>query len=380
MDKQFDDTTDTSLAAVGTDQTGQQLNPAEQQTPASPVPPHIPTQITSSVDVETFDVEAFDIEEWQAAAKQADALMDAVGRGVIGQREIIEQLCICLIAGGHALIEGLPGLGKTLMVKAYAKAIGGRYHRVQFTPDLMPADITGHTLYDMQTSEWKVRRGPVFCNLLLADEINRASAKTQAALLEVMQEQQVTIEGTTYDVADPFITIATQNPLDHEGTYPLPEAQLDRFLFNILIDYPHEADEALMLKTVLSGNIGATLNLSAVPQVMNLERLIQLQQLAALVHIDDRVASYALQITRMTRQHQGIATGAGPRGGIALLRAGRAKALINGRHYVTPDDIIAVATPVLRHRITLSADYQIEGVQSEHVINQVVSSIAAPRQ
>lgn len=319
-------------------------------------------------------------DRWREAAKQANALMDAVGRSVIGQREIIEQVCICLLAGGHALIEGLPGLGKTLMVKAYAKAIGGCYHRVQFTPDLMPADITGHTLYDMQTSEWKVRRGPVFCNLLLADEINRASAKTQAALLEVMQEQQVTIEGTTYDVADPFITIATQNPLDHEGTYPLPEAQLDRFLLNILIDYPTEADETLMLKTVLDGNIGATLDLSAVPQIMSPESLIKLQQLVAQVHIDDRVVSYALQITRMTRQHQGIAAGAGPRGGIALLRAARACALIDGRHYVIPDDIFAVATPVLRHRITLSADYQIEGVLPEQIIKQVVASVAAPRQ
>lgn len=328
-------------------------------------------------NIQSVKVEA---ETWQAAAEQASVLMEAVGHGVIGQRDIIEQLCICLIAGGHALIEGLPGLGKTLMVKAYAKAIGGSYRRVQFTPDLMPADITGHSLYDMQTSEWKVRRGPVFCNLLLADEINRASAKTQAALLEVMQEQQVTIEGTTYEVAEPFITIATQNPMDHEGTYPLPEAQLDRFLFNILIDYPIEADEALMLKTVLGGNIGATLNLSAVPQVMSPERLLQLQKLAAQVALDDRVVTYALQIVRMTRQHQGIATGAGPRGGIALLRAARAKALIEGRHYVTPDDIIAVAAPVLRHRITLSADYQIEGVQPEQVIQQVVASVAAPRQ
>ncbi len=319
-------------------------------------------------------------ETWQKAANKAHTLMDAVGRSVIGQRDIIEQLCVCLIAGGHALIEGLPGLGKTLMVKAYAKAIGGTYHRVQFTPDLMPADITGHTLYDMQTGEWKVRRGPVFCNLLLADEINRASAKTQAALLEVMQEQQVTIEGTTYNVADPFLTIATQNPLDHEGTYPLPEAQLDRFLFNILIDYPTETDEASMLKSVLNGNIGATLDLSAVPKVMTPEQLMSLQKLAARVSLDDRVVNYALQITRMTRQHQGIVAGAGPRGGIALLRAARAKALMSGRHYAIPDDVVNVAVAVLRHRITLSADYQIEGVSTDQVIRQVISSVPAPRQ
>lgn len=319
-------------------------------------------------------------ETWQQAAKQTQALMAAVGEAVIGQREIIRQLCICLVAGGHALVEGLPGLGKTLIVKAYAKAIGGVYHRVQFTPDLMPADITGHTLYDMQTGEWKVRRGPVFCNLLLADEINRASAKTQSALLEVMQEQQVTIEGTTYQVAEPFITIATQNPLEHEGTYPLPEAQLDRFLFNIMIDYPTEANEALMLKSVLDDSIGATLDLSAVAQVMSPEHLVKLQKLAAYVSLDDRVVEYALQITRLTRHHQGIAVGAGPRGGIALLRAARANALMEGRHYVIPDDVLTVAVPVLRHRIVLSADYQIEGVHREQVIEQVIASVAAPRQ
>lgn len=336
--------------------------------------------ISSVAGVADNSLDNNNAQQWQQAKAQTDALMSAVGRAVIGQSDIIKQLCICLVAGGHALIEGLPGLGKTLMVKAYAQAISGTYHRVQFTPDLMPADITGHTLYDMQTSEWKVRRGPVFCNLLLADEINRASAKTQAALLEVMQEQQVTIEGTTYEVAEPFITIATQNPLEHEGTYPLPEAQLDRFLFNILIDYPTEANEALMLKTVLGGSIGATLDLSAVPQVMTPEQLVHLQQLAAQIHLDDRVVDYALQITRMTRQHQGIAAGAGPRGGIALLRAARANALMGGRHYVIPDDVFSVAVPVLRHRIALSADYQIEGVQPAQVIEQVLASVPAPRQ
>lgn len=323
---------------------------------------------------------SIDPRAWQQAATQANALLSAVSKAVIGQDTVVRQLCVCLLASGHALVEGLPGLGKTLMVKAYAKAIGGSYHRVQFTPDLMPADITGHTLYDMQTGQWKVRRGPVFCNLLLADEINRASAKTQSALLEVMQEQQVTIEGTTYDVEQPFVTIATQNPLEHEGTYPLPEAQLDRFLFNILIDYPDEQNEALMLKTVLGGQIGASLDLSQVPQVMSPERLLLLQKLTAQVSIDDRVVHYALQIIRATRQHHGIVAGSGPRGGIALLRAARANALLDARSYVIPDDVVAVATPVLRHRIALSADYQIEGVQPEQVITQILNSVPAPRQ
>lgn len=319
-------------------------------------------------------------EVWQQAAKQAQNMIQAVGQAVIGQQDVIKQLCLCILAGGHALVEGLPGLGKTLMVKAYAHAIGGRYHRVQFTPDLMPADITGHTLYDMQTGEWKTRKGPVFCNILLADEINRASAKTQSALLEVMQEQQVTIEGITHQVESPFITIATQNPLEHEGTYPLPEAQLDRFLLNILIDYPTEQEEAVMLSSVLTGHIGASLDLSAVKQVMTPERLIKLQKLVAHVHLDKRVIQYALQIVRHTRQHQGIMAGAGPRGGIALLRTARAYALLHGRHYVIPDDIVSVVVPVLRHRIVLSADYQIEGIAPEHVIKQLVANIAAPRQ
>ncbi len=319
-------------------------------------------------------------EIWQQASQQTQQLQNAVAQAVIGQKDIIHQVTLCLLTGGHALIEGLPGLGKTLMVKAFAQAISGSYHRVQFTPDLMPADITGHTLYDMKTSEWKVRKGTIFCNLLLADEINRASAKTQSALLEVMQEQQVTIEGTTYPVEEPFITIATQNPLEQEGTYPLPEAQLDRFLLNILIDYPSEQEELQMLQTVLHENIGASLNLSAVPKVMSPQNLLKLQKLTALVKLDKKVVNYALQIVRQSRHHHGISAGAGPRGGIALLRASRAEALINARSYVIPDDIIKVAKPVLRHRLRLSADYQIEGIAIEQVIEQLLQSVPAPRE
>ena len=317
---------------------------------------------------------------WQKAQNLTEQLKQAVGKGMIGQTDIIEQVCVCLIAGGHVLIEGLPGLGKTLMVKAFAKAIGGTYHRVQFTPDLMPADITGHTLYDMQTGNWKVRRGPVFCNLLLADEINRASAKTQSALLEVMQEHQVTIEGKTYELEAPFITIATQNPLEQEGTYPLPEAQLDRFLFNVLIDYPNFADEANMVKTVLEGHVGATLNLDAVPQIMSPATLIKLQNMTAKVALDDRIIEYALQIVRLTRESPNIQSGAGPRGGIAILRASRAYALMQGRGYVIPDDVVKMAVPVLRHRLTLGADQQIDGIRPDQVINQIVASVPAPRQ
>lgn len=318
-------------------------------------------------------------EIWQQASQQSQQLKNAVEQAVIGQQDVVHQLTVCILAGGHSLIEGLPGLGKTLMVKAFAKAIGGTDHRVQFTPDLMPADITGHTLYDMKNGEWKVRKGPVFCNLLLADEINRASAKTQSALLEVMQEQQVTIEGSTYSVAEPFITIATQNPLEQEGTYPLPEAQLDRFLFNILMDYPSEQDEFTMLKMVLHDNIGSSLNLSSVPNIMSPDILLKLQKLTAHVTLSDQVISYASQIIIQSRNHQGISVGSGPRGSMALLRASRAEAMLNSRSYVIPDDIIKVSKPVLRHRLRLSVDYQIDGISVDQVIEQLLQSVPAPR-
>lgn len=317
---------------------------------------------------------------WIQASSKINQLKASVAQAVIGQETVIHQLTLSIMCGGHVLIEGLPGLGKTLMVKAFAKAVGGTFHRVQFTPDLMPADITGHTLYDMQKGEWKIRKGPVFCNLLLADEINRASAKTQSALLEVMQEQQVTIEGTTHTVNKPFITIATQNPLEQEGTYPLPEAQLDRFLFNILIEYPSEQEESMMLKKVLTDKLGAGLNLDAVHPVMDTEQLLQLQNLSAKVRLDNRVIEYALALVRQTRQFPGIADGAGPRAGIAMLRSARAEAMINGRSYVIPDDLVAVFKPVLRHRIRLSADYQIEAVATDQVLEQILQSVPAPRQ
>lgn len=313
---------------------------------------------------------------------QADIhnLIYQIQQAVIGQQSIIEKLVICMLAGGHILLEGVPGLGKTLLVKAVAKAITGQYSRIQFTPDLMPSDITGHTLYDMQTGQWKVRKGAIFCHLLLADEINRAPAKTQSALLEVMQEQQVTIEGQSYAMPQPFICIATQNPIEQEGTYPLPEAQLDRFLMNLYMDYPSESEEKAMLVQVMTGQIGDKLDLSQVQPVLSPQRLAQLQLLTAHVRLDNRIIQYALDIVRLSRNFSGIEFGAGSRAGMALLRAGRAKAIMAGRDYVIPDDIYYIAPDVLRHRISMTADYQIDGYQLAQVIDNLLNSVSVPRQ
>ncbi len=314
------------------------------------------------------------------AQTDIQSLIQQIQKAVIGQKNIIENLIICMLAGGHILLEGVPGLGKTLLVKTIAKAMTGKYSRIQFTPDLMPSDITGHTLYDMQTGQWKVRQGAIFCNLLLADEINRAPAKTQSALLEVMQEQQVTIEGQSYPMPYPFICIATQNPIEQEGTYPLPEAQLDRFLMNLYMDYPSEQEEKAMLIQVMTGHIGDKLDLSQVQPILTPQRLAQLQQLTANVKIDDRIIQYALNIVRLSRNFTGIEFGAGSRAGMALLRAGRAKAILEGRDFVIPEDIRQITPSVLRHRLTLTADYQIDGYQIEQVIDSLLKAVSAPRQ
>lgn len=311
--------------------------------------------------------------------QEIELLMAQVQKAVIGQADIIKKLVICLLAGGHVLLEGVPGLGKTLLVKALAQAMSGEFGRIQFTPDLMPSDVTGHTLYDMQTGQWKTRKGAIFCHLLLADEINRAPAKTQSALLEAMQERQVTIEGQTHALPKPFICIATQNPIEQEGTYPLPEAQLDRFLMNVYMNYPTQDDEKRLLSELIVGRVGDVLDLSKVNQVLSPQRLMQLQIITSYVAIDDRVVQYALDIVRLSREFAGIEMGAGVRAGMALLRCAKGCAIMSGRDYVVPDDVRYVATDVLRHRITLTADFMIDGYQIDQVITQLLSAVAAPR-
>ncbi len=313
------------------------------------------------------------------AAQILERLRIEIGRAVVGQHEAIELTLIALVAGGHVLLEGVPGLGKTLLVRALAKTFGGSFARIQFTPDLMPTDVTGHALYDLQSQQFRIRRGPVFTHLLLADEINRAPAKTQAALLEVMQENQVTLEGEALPLPRPFMVLATQNPIEQEGTYPLPEAQLDRFLLKIVIDYPSEREERELLSLVTQGRVGDTLDVDSLQTLVSPETLQSLQRMAAGVRIDDRVRDYAAALVRKTRSWPGVAIGAGVRGGIALLRAARVAALMERRDFVTPDDVKRLAVATLRHRLVLSAELEMEGLHSDDVIRQVLDDVQAPR-
>jgi MoxR-like ATPase len=302
-----------------------------------------------------------------------------IGNAVVGQKDVVDQTIGALIVSGHVLIEGVPGLGKTLLVRALAQAMSLQVARVQFTPDLMPSDITGHGIMDTTTREVRLIRGPVFTNVLLADEINRAPAKTQSALLEVMQEYQVTLEGETLTLPRPFIVLATQNPLETEGTYPLPEAQLDRFLFKISMTYPSAEEEAQVVAKVTTDATGDALPLQDVKPVLNERMVLALQQLVARQHVDAAVVDYAVRIVRATRDWPGLAMGGGSRGPIALVRAAKAMALMAARSFVTPDDIKSVALPVLRHRVALSADAQLDGHDADDLIRAILEATAAPR-
>ncbi|MDP2228136.1 MAG: MoxR family ATPase [Moraxellaceae bacterium] len=317
--------------------------------------------------------------QFAKAAQILERLRAEIGRAVVGQHDAIELTLIALVAGGHVLLEGVPGLGKTLLVRALAKTFGGSFARIQFTPDLMPTDVTGHALYDLQSQQFRIRKGPVFTHLLLADEINRAPAKTQAALLEVMQENQVTLEGEALPLPRPFMVLATQNPIEQEGTYPLPEAQLDRFLLKVVIDYPTESEEKALLSLVTKGRVGDALEVDALQTVISPETVQTLQKLAASVRIDDRVRDYATALVRHTRTWPGVAIGAGVRGGIALLRAARVAALMEQRDFVTPDDVKRLAVATLRHRLVLSAELEMEGLSADDVIRQVLDQVQAPR-
>jgi MoxR-like ATPase len=315
-----------------------------------------------------------------ALAQRADAVRSQIATAFVGQREVLDQMLIALLAAGHVLVEGVPGLGKTLLVRALAAALHCTFARIQFTPDLMPSDVSGHAFYDPKTESFKIRRGPVFAHLLLADEINRAPAKTQAALLEAMQEQQVTIESRSFPLPAPFLTVATQNPIEQEGTYPLPEAQLDRFLLKILMAYPPHEEEVQMVGAVSAGRTGSDFDLSRVRAVMEPEAMVAMQLGTAQVRVDPVVLDYAVRIARGSREWPGIAMGAGPRGSLALVRAARAQAVLDGRDFVTPDDVRAVAKPTLRHRLALAPEMQIEGRRVDDVLDALLLKVEAPRQ
>src|SRR5436190_23424538 len=297
------------------------------------------------------------------------AITEEVGRAFIGQPTITEALLVALLARGHVLIEGPPGVAKTTLVKAFSQTLGCHYRRIQFTPDLLPSDITGTYILDMRTQQFVLRAGPIFTNVLLGDEINRAPAKTQSALLEAMQESQVTIEGETRPLPPPFIVLATQNPIEHEGTYPLPEAQVDRFLIKVTMRYPGAADEKRML---------ATYNRPvAEPRaVVGPEDLLRMQQLADSVHVADEVFDYILGLAQYTRQHRRVYLGASPRAGLALLRAAKALALVRGRDFVLPDDVKTLALLVLPHRIIMTPEAELDGAHAETVVTEALERVA----
>ena len=313
------------------------------------------------------------------AAEKLEKIRHEIAKVFIGQKDLVEHAIITLLAGGHLLVEGVPGLGKTLFVRALAKTIGADSKRVQFTPDLMPSDITGNIMLDVQAGKFITRKGPVFTNILIADEINRSPAKTQAALFEAMQEFQVSLDGTDYPLPKPFMVLATQNPYEHEGTYPLPDAQKDRFLMKLLIDYPSEEEEKEMAGRLLSGVTGAELSLEGVNQALTAEEFLNLRDTASRIRIAPEVIDYAVRLAAASRSSPFIDTGAGPRGSLALIRCARGRAVLEHRDFVIPDDIKALAVPVLIHRITLSAESDLEGLNEVRAVETLLSRVEAPR-
>jgi MoxR-like ATPase len=303
-------------------------------------------------------------------------IIQVMEQRLFGQKLNIRLLVTALLAGGHVLLEGVPGLGKTKMARTLAELVGGDYRRIQFTPDLMPGDITGSVIYHMQDHSFTTIQGPIFTNVLLADEINRSGPKTQAALLEAMEERQVTIQGNTYKLPSPFFVAATQNPVEYEGTYPLPEAQLDRFLFKLVLDYPGEEAEVAILRGHVPFHETKEESLTA---ILSPERITELQQKLSDVVIEESLYSYIATIIRKTRENKRVQLGASPRAGIAVLMASKAWALLDGRTYVTPDDIKLVARPALRHRLLLTPQAELEGGTSDHIIQETLGSIPVPR-
>jgi MoxR-like ATPase len=332
---------------------------------ASSPPPLVQT---SSVDPRFEEVRA-----------SIEAVLSEVAKVYVGQKQFVRLAIAALFAGGHVLIESVPGLGKTLLVRLLGEALGCSFGRIQFTADLMPSDITGQPVFDARTQEFRFRPGPVFTQILLADEINRSPAKTHAALLEIMQESRVTVDGTTHRIEPPFLVLATQNPLESEGTYSLPEAQLDRFLFKIIVDYPTPDEEDEILRLHCRQERLETYLDASVRPVLDPSRVIAIQDLCRMVHVDDSIISYVSQIVRQTRQWPAFAVGASPRAGIAVVSAARVLAAFDGRSYVVPDDVQELVLPALRHRVMLTPEAEVAGETTDGGLTALLASVEVPR-
>jgi MoxR-like ATPase len=298
---------------------------------------------------------------------------------IVGQNTLIQQLLVALISGGHVIIEGVPGTGKTLLVKTISKLIAADFRRIQLTPDILPSDILGTNIFDLNTRSFSLKQGPIFTEILLADEINRTPPKTQAALLEAMEERQVTLDGQTIALPEIFWVIATQNSLEFEGTYPLPEAQLDRFVFKLLVDYPDKSAEKQMLLNAQSGSKGKTIDLDSLQAIATPADIIKARQVVQTVRVDASILDYLLDLIERTRKHPDLALGASPRSAVAWLNSSKAQAWLLGRDYVTPDDIKAVAPPLLRHRLILKPEAQLDGLQIDSIINNLLKQVPVPR-
>ncbi|MBD3188302.1 AAA domain-containing protein [Candidatus Bathyarchaeota archaeon] len=303
---------------------------------------------------------------------KAQQVLSEVAKVIVGYTDILQKVFISVLCDAHVLLEGLPGLAKTVMAKTFARVLGCTFRRIQFTPDLLPADITGSQIFNQKSSEFVFKKGPLFSNIVLADEINRAAPKTQSALLESMAEKQITVEGKTYPLDSPFIVIATQNPIEQEGTYPLPEAQLDRFYFKINMGYPESDDEVEIMRRQVKGIH------RDVDSILNPEEIVELQKKLDFVWINTRILRYIRDVTTRTRDDPQIAIGAGPRASLVLMKASKARAAILGRNYVIPDDVKDVAFNALNHRMQLKPEAELEGVSKESVVNRILEEIPVP--
>lgn len=306
-----------------------------------------------------------------------ERIRESIGRVIIGQREMVDFLIAGILADGHILIEGVPGVAKTLTAKLLAKCIDARYSRIQFTPDLMPSDVLGTSVFNPKEASFEFKRGPIFGNIILVDEINRAPAKTQSALFEVMEERQLTIDGTTHAMQEPFVVLATQNPVEHEGTYRLPEAQLDRFLLKIEVGYPNLEEETAILVQQHQRKNSEKLN--DIKPVLTVEQIIALREQVRNIHVETKLLEFVAKIIQDTRNNQSLFLGASPRAALAVVNTAKAIAAINGRDFVTPEDIIRIVPAVLRHRVILTPDKEMEGVSVDEVVKQIIHKIEVPR-